>query len=202
MESIEILNENTMLNCSHYFPCVRQLLLSDDFENTRESLPSILNDLMPLKQLTDLIINNVQFSLKQFIQLLYSMPNIRTLHSSYGFSLDEDLRHDKIFEIVSKNNQISNLYIRDRYELEIVRSFIDLCPQMQYLVLDVYANQIEEILRFIVLSSQSSLPKLCLIHLKNIHRSTFNHMKSFLKTDKLLSQYDHKIIVNEIYICF
>lgn len=200
IEHIEIDSEYAILNCNYYFLYVTQLVFSDSFYTNRADLSDVLDNIMPLQQIKSLTIDNNRFSAEQFLRLLSAMPNIRTLHSNCGNFSDVELKQSELFQLVSKTNQISNLYIRDTYDLETFKFLINLCSQTRYLMLDIHTNPIVEMLRFISSNKQTCLSKLCLLHLKAISPSMLISITSCLNTSYWSHPYLEKTIGRERYI--
>jgi hypothetical protein len=63
-------------NSIHYFPNVNELTITSYFEPSDHSIWNNLNRIIPLNQLTKLIIHDVGLPFQQLIELLRSTPNL------------------------------------------------------------------------------------------------------------------------------
>ncbi|CAF3999166.1 unnamed protein product, partial [Rotaria sordida] len=79
VEHLYIQSEKEIMNCTNYFPNVITLTFEVDFCTTQISVISILNHILPLKQLTKLVIECHYFSFMKMIELLSFTPNLHTL---------------------------------------------------------------------------------------------------------------------------
>ncbi|CAF0858351.1 unnamed protein product [Adineta steineri] len=113
------------INCDLiYFPNVTKLTIFPYSNRTCHSLSTVLDQIIPLIQLTELIINYPKFCIGKLVELLYYSPNIRTLllHSiSFDKISSVSIQESQTFEIVSKKNRITNITITKYDALENVR---------------------------------------------------------------------------------
>ncbi|CAF3888017.1 unnamed protein product, partial [Adineta steineri] len=110
------------INCDLiYFPNVTKLTIFPYSNRTYHSLSTVLDQIIPLIQLTELIINYPKFCIGKLVELLYYSPNIRTLllHSiSFDKISSVSIQESQTFEIVSKKNRITNITITKYDALE------------------------------------------------------------------------------------
>jgi hypothetical protein len=135
---MEIEDEKWVIECVRYFPNVTELSLCYYAKNDH-CLPTILDRLMLLKQLTKLFINNYSGPFSEIMDLLYSIPNVHTFtFSAHGSFNNEDLillEQSEIFQFISKNNKIKEINIISKCKLEYVKVFVNLCPRLEYIIL-------------------------------------------------------------------
>lgn len=70
VQNVRIFNEENILNCMKYFPNATERIFKEDFTINRTSIASTLNRIIPLKQLTKLVIDYHNFSFYISIELL------------------------------------------------------------------------------------------------------------------------------------
>ena len=141
-------------DCRNYFPYATELTLSyDDVSVDRNHPLIILNDIVPLKQLTKLNINIESFPLKRMIELLYSTSNIHTLTiKDVCFSKEEllSIQQSETFRKVSITNKIKNLIINSIYSLKELKLFIHLCPELECLRTRPVYDDFERMLQYLL----------------------------------------------------
>ncbi|CAF4755154.1 unnamed protein product, partial [Rotaria sp. Silwood2] len=82
VKHLYICSEEIKDNYLIYFPNVNQLTIKHHFETSDDSIPTTLHRMIPLKQLTKLVIECYKFSFVEIFQLLRLPPNL------YAFKLD------------------------------------------------------------------------------------------------------------------
>lgn len=207
VEVVEICNENTILNWKCFLPCTTHLILSNDFPSNPAHVSDILEHIMPIKQLRNLTIRNRhQIPIEKLLHLLNVMPNIQTLYLNCDFIEFYDrssIEQREIFRNIANSNQISHLIINDRYRLEMMKLFIVLCPQIKQLTIEMFGrSEYEEDILELISEKQTILPKLCLLHLKNIYARMSRRLETFLNTSDVCRNYSYKCFGNEFYVCF
>jgi hypothetical protein len=121
-----------------YFPNVTKLTLFNYSNPSHDSISTILERIIPLKQLTTLIIHYRNFCIGKLVELLYYSPNIVTLilNSISFFKISHtSIQESQTFEIVSKKNKITNMTIEDNDKLENIKVLNKLCPRLQHLTI-------------------------------------------------------------------
>lgn len=209
IENITICDEETMLNCKHYFPRTTHLILSTTtmIDKSALCLSNMLTNIMPIKYLTNLTLTEWLFSMKQFVHLLNTMSNVQVLHFNFNHMLVKpndikEIRQSEIFRNVSKNNRISHLIIKYRLDVEGINFFIALCSQIKHLTLKLYQHEYQQNLGFILLNKQTTLSKLCLLQLLCVSIIVRHNLEIFLKTNKSFDNYYYKLIGDDYYIFY
>ena len=206
-EHIEIRDQNVMLNCSHYFSRATQITLSNRFDKSAEHLPIILKSIIPVRQLTSLIIEHeCNFSMQQIIHLLNVMPNINILEFNWNFRVIDNLtqiQQSQVFKNVAKSNKISHLIVDGVCSFEIMKTFILLCPEIKHLTLQAMSTtEYKEKIQFLISNKQAILSKLCLLHLNTFyHHRMIHSFETLVNTSDIFWDCSHKIIGNDFYIC-
>ncbi|CAF1160574.1 unnamed protein product [Rotaria sordida] len=191
------------MNCVNYFRNATKLTLSHNFAESRVWLRIILKRIIPLKQLTTLIIDCDTFSFDQLIKLLHFTPNIHTLtfnSQSITESNSMLIQQSETFRLVSNTNKITNVTIKEKYSFENIKLFVTLCPRMQNLTIDIYTQHLESIIRFILLKTKINIPHLCSIYIKNTRKSMIGILKTLIESEELLDNYLIKSIDSQLYL--
>ncbi len=203
VDHVYIQNEETMTSCSHYFRNATKLTLSDSFGASRLWLGVILKRIIPLKQLTTLIIDNENFCFEQLINLLSSTSNVHTLTfncQSIKETNSKLLQQTETFRLLSETNKIRNVTIRERYSIENIKLLVTLCPRMQYLIIDVRLHDPESPVQYILSKSKTNVRDLCLLCTKHTSKSTIATLKTLIESEELLDNYLMKLINNDLYL--
>ncbi|CAF3964394.1 unnamed protein product [Rotaria sordida] len=203
VDHVNIQDEEAIMNCVNYFRNATKLTLSHNFAESRVWLRIILKRIIPLKQLTTLIIDCDTFSFDQLIKLLHFTPNIHTLtfnSQSITESNSMLIQQSETFRLVSNTNKITNVTIKEKYSFENIKLFVALCPQMQNLTIDIYTQHLESIIRFILLKTKINIQHLCSIYIKNTRKSMIGILKTLIESEELLDNYLIKSIDSQLYL--
>ncbi len=132
---IDIQNEETMNNCSIFFPNATELIVSIKFCGTCRLITTRLNRIVPLIQLTILTINCENFPFDQLVEILRFTPNSHTLTlSSILFTRDNPIFSvglDALRSIVYKN-KLKNVIITNEKIFLIVTFFVCIYPRLEH----------------------------------------------------------------------
>jgi len=191
-----------MTSCSHYFRNATKLTLSDSFDKTRVWLTVILKNIIPLKQLTTLVIDYDHFCIEQLTKLLSSTSNLHTLKLNCQ-SIDKtnsiSIQQSEMFRLVSNTNIITNVTIKERSSTENIKLLVALCSRMQQLTIDINALHLESSVQFILSKNKTMIQHLCLLCTKNTTKSMAGTLKTLIESEELLDNYLIKLIGSELY---
>ncbi|CAF1406898.1 unnamed protein product [Rotaria sordida] len=147
---VHIRSEKAMINYMNYFPNATELTLEYSMSVCRDSISTTLNNILPIRQLTKLVIGFHYFSLIKITELLYFMPNIQTLVLEsmplYG-NTNEDIEQNKTFQLVSNQNTIRDVTLKEVCTLDKIQLLLKLCPRMQHLAIETRARDLESIMQ-------------------------------------------------------
>ncbi|CAF4864782.1 unnamed protein product, partial [Rotaria sp. Silwood2] len=154
VKHLYICSEEIKDNYLIYFPNVNQLTIKHHFETSDDSIPTTLHRMIPLKQLTKLVIECYKFSFVEIFQLLRLTPNL------YAFKLDHVsfsdinlnvIKQNEVFQYVSKRNKIKILDFCVWCSLNEIQLVMNLFPQLEYLKIGMNRKEIQSIIRFLLL---------------------------------------------------
>ncbi|CAF3311828.1 unnamed protein product [Rotaria sp. Silwood2] len=117
---VYIYGEQIMNDCVNYFSNSTYLTLYDSFSSRTRSFTSILNHIVPLQQLTKVVIDSHSFSFQKLCELLRSAPKINSLIINSAILSETSsvsMRQSETFRSVSNTNNITNVTIKDKSEL-------------------------------------------------------------------------------------
>ncbi|CAF4622398.1 unnamed protein product, partial [Rotaria sp. Silwood2] len=104
-----------------YFPNANELTIEHYFKIFDDSISTILNCILPIKQLTKLIIKSSNFSFEQIVNLIRFTPNLYTLKLDL-LSFNEInlklIQQNETFQYVSNTNKIKTIELRQSCTLE------------------------------------------------------------------------------------
>ncbi|CAF1325758.1 unnamed protein product [Adineta steineri] len=184
---IIIEDEDVLTNCVKYFPHVTQLSLFSSVQS-EQFLSNILSRLIPLKQLTKLVIQNHYGHFSNIINLLQYSPNIK-IFSIDSVSLDDDERRliqlEETFQMVSKTNKIQELNMICESILEEVTFLVHLCPRLKYINFNKYGYHPKDILAFLLSKDNNNTQQLHFICFQGCNPEEFEKVTTLLKSENL-----------------
>ena len=166
------------------FPQVTKLTLKDTNIEEGSSFINRVNSIVPLTQITDLIVKDNQISLNQ----LRFFSNLRCLTVSNLLPL-----RTKTF----RNNQIVKLIIDDDVcDLKHIRLLLQSFPHLQSLETGIHESQFKDILRYIF--SQST--NLFSLFFLNINLILFEQICMFIRKENLVQNSTIERIDGGLYL--
>ncbi|CAF3852374.1 unnamed protein product [Adineta steineri] len=183
-------NENDMNQYMYFFLSAIELTLDNGFSIAAHASISIgLSRILPLQQLNTLIINLECFSALNFIELLSSMPNLRTLTLKTMAFFKQNkitLQRNEKLQLVSKTNNITNFTFLDPCALNRVEIFVMLFPHLQYFKISNSMGATESILRFLLYKTNENtrnLKLLCINGTYYLHQLNLSISSGTLSSD-------------------
>ncbi|CAF4272212.1 unnamed protein product, partial [Adineta steineri] len=163
-----------------------------------------LQHILPLQQLTTLLINDPKCNLEKVIELLRYLPKLSSLTIQHILIHENDIvciQQSEVYQLISTRNNIKNLIINAKCGFEEIKLFVNLCPQLQRLMINTFTNCTESILRFLLLKNNTGhLSSLCL---KNVSEDEIENLNAFIVSGKLVDNYSWKIVnvvLNDMYL--
>ena len=189
---VRIQSEKAMVSCGHYFPNAIELTLEDGFTTHLGSISANLNRLLPLRQLTKLVIEIHYFSFVKLIELLYSMANIHTLVLEsmplYGITKDS-IEQNETFRVISNRNTITNITFKDLCTLDQIQLLIALCPRVQHLTIHIRARDLEPFARSLFKSASHHAPSLNSVSFRRASSCWLRKLDMLIQSERLLNEH-------------
>jgi hypothetical protein len=191
------------MNCINYFPNATKLTFSGNFSPICHSIESNLTHIIPIKQITKLIIDQSPFSFIQMVQLLSFMVNIHTLKLA-SISLNEinsgTIQQNDTFQLVSITNIVKNVILEGECSLERIELLIALCPRLKHLTINGFAHSLLSIIRVLLSKNNNNnryLSSLCILEIINDVEENMNMM---IEIKKLLNDFSIKYNNRKLYL--
>ncbi len=146
-----------------------------------------------MKKLTELIIDESDFTFYMIIDLLTFMPNIHTLTINSILIQKDDLlliEKSENFQMVSKTNNIRNVTIQKEPIFDELKLLLNLCPQLQHLTMR-YETGVVPLLRVLLSNNH---PHLCSLSVKDSLLVATETLKDLIDSKKLLNEYSLKVM--------
>lgn len=182
------------------FPNVTKLtLIENDIESSGRSIMN-LNRIIPLVQLTHLVILDPHFTINQLVELLQFASNIQSLTFVSVSFIDIcplSIEQIDLVRRISKTSKVTELCIEDDCSLEYVHFFANLCPRLQRLEIVPLERQVESIIRFLL---SSNISDLFWLSLRSMTYETKNKIKKTIARDKLIFDYSIKDHYTGLYL--
>jgi hypothetical protein len=137
----------------NYFPNTTQLTFEHGFSITHHSIGAILNRIIPLKQLTKLVIICFRFSFIKMIELLHFTPSLHTLKFRSMLLYGKDymlIQQSETFRLVSSMNTIRDVTCSQLSTLQQLQLLVALCPRVQCLTIDTSTKDLKLITEFLI----------------------------------------------------
>jgi hypothetical protein len=196
-------SEEDVIICQNYFPNTTELTLENGFSTTRDSIASIINPIIPLKQLTKLVIECHHFSFIRVIELLRNSPNIQTLilESMPLYKKDRmSIQQSETFRLLSNTNTITDVTLKDKCTLDRIEMIIALCPRLQHFTLDTHMKDMESLIRLLLEKSQQNTCHMFSLCFSRATKHWYQKLEALIKSETLLDDYMLKLVGSELYL--
>ncbi|CAF0846376.1 unnamed protein product [Rotaria sp. Silwood1] len=177
------------------FPRVTKLTLRNNYIEENSLFFNDINSIIPLIQITDLNIKNNYFSIVELTKILSLSSNLQSLTLSN--TLPFQFKRIESTKLISEYNKIIKLTIDDdECELKHIHCLIHLFPHLQYLEIVINENNLEEILRCLLLKFK------CLfsLFLLNINYKVIEKIQILIKNENLIHNYTIEHIYGGLYL--
>lgn len=190
-------------DCLNYFPNAKQLTIKYHFTTTDMPILATLDRIIPLKQLTKLIINDWNFPFVEIIPLLRVMSNLHTLklpHLSSWRIRYKSIEENEDYQYILTTNKIQHLTIDRCDSYEMIKWIVKLFPKLQYFQSGINRKEIVPIVRYLLRKHENKLANLFLMCITKIPQICLREVKVLIITEKLLDDYFIKFIGGDMYL--
>ncbi|CAF3545658.1 unnamed protein product [Rotaria sp. Silwood1] len=199
-----IQDERMIGNCSKYFPNVNELTISDQrTDRAKRSVTISIDHIIPLIQLTKLMIDYGHRPFSKVIDLLCSTPNVHTLVLKRLSLVSTDyfpLQHSEKFRLVSNHNKIKHVTILFHYSLRNIQLLMNLCPQVRQISFDTSENYLESTMQFLISETKKTSCYLSSICIFNVDAIINEKLKTLIENEKFINDYSIKNIDRTFYL--
>ncbi|CAF0962603.1 unnamed protein product [Rotaria sordida] len=177
------------------FPRVTKLTLKNNSIEKNSLFFNDINSIIPLIQIIDLDIKDNHFSIIELTKILSLLPNLQSLTLSNILSFQ--FKRIETTKLISQNNKITKLIIDDdECQMKHIHCLIHLFPHLQYLEIGIDENNLEEILRYLLLKSKS----LFALFLLNLNYKIIEKIQGLIKNENLIHDYTIERIHGGLYL--
>ncbi|CAF0998854.1 unnamed protein product [Rotaria sordida] len=199
VKHINICGKRAINNYVIYFSNATELTIKNYGKTYYGSMLTVLNQILPLKQLKKLIIDCNDFPIQQVLNLISLTPNLRLLKWNFQ-SIDQTklklIEQSETFRSLSNTNKIQNLQILHCCLFDEIQFFIKLFPQLESLQIAVFRKQIIQIIRCLL----SKMDHLFFLHITDIIKTYLQKLNFLIKSENLLNDYLIKFIDHDLYL--
>ncbi|CAF3837278.1 unnamed protein product [Adineta steineri] len=203
VQHLRIDNANELIDCKYYFPNATTLTLQKNFSKTSNLITINLNRVIPLRQLTKLVIEYITLSLIQLIELLCCTPHIHTLVFA-SMLLDKvnynSIQDSQSFQTVCSTNTIINVTFKAECTFGTLQILAALFSQIQHLTIRLHEKDLESYVRFLLEKTNRNTAHLCSLCVLLANTSWLTKLKKLIKSEKLLDDYILKMIDMDLYL--
>ncbi|CAF3926627.1 unnamed protein product [Rotaria sp. Silwood1] len=190
-------------NHGNYFPNTTRLTLTNNFETPDNLFPMILNRIIPLKNLTKIVIESFSFPLEQIINLIRFIPNLHTLKFNllcFKKIKTNIIEQSQIFQYVSKTNKIKYLDLDDECSLERIQLIMKLFPKLEYMKIGMKKKETNEIVRFILSNNNIQTGPLTFLCMSRLPKRCLKEINILIKSENLVNDYCIKYVDRDLYL--
>ncbi|CAF3892964.1 unnamed protein product [Adineta steineri] len=159
--------------------------------------------IIPLKQLTKLVVESNPLPLTKLIELLRCTPHIHTLvlksMSLYGVNYNS-IQQNQSFQLVSNTNTITNVTCNGECTLEKLQILVALFSRIQHLTTKLYANNLESCVRFLLEKTNQNTNHLCSLSILSANKIWYTRLRTLIESETLLDDYMLKMIDWNLYL--
>jgi len=200
---VRIDSAEDMIICQNYFPNTTELTLGNGFSTTRDSIASILNPIIPLKQLTKLVIQCHYFSFIRVMDLLRNSPNIQTLilESMPLYKKDRILiQQSETFRLLSNTNTITDVTLKRKCTLEKIELIFALCPGLQHFTLDTYRKKMESLIQLLLEKIKKNASHTFSLCFPRATKNCYKKLEALIESETLIDDYMLKLVRSELHL--
>jgi hypothetical protein len=195
---ITISNPSTAVNYSYRLANISRLNLLGRFYKNNSSFISDLSRIIPLAQITELVLicdNLSMIQLTELLRLSFSLQSLTLMGNTRCPIIEED---ETVHSINKKNTkEIPN---RGKLTLKHVQTVVEICPHLQYLEMTISENYLERIMRFLLLQNVSKTRRLCMLGIRDAHYGMIRRLHKMINVEKLIDDYSLQHISNTAYL--
>ena len=196
---LTIRNEQSMKNCSIYFPNVVQLTISID-----SPINSIVR-IVSFSQITTLNIDCKNYPFRQLLELFCYTSNCRILTINSILLPENTSELEKIISNIQgkiNTSNIKNLIITDGCTLEIVALLIQHCHHLEHISIYSCQKLIQPLVQYLLSEAKQHSRYLCSLRFSPLNEKDFEMLRTFIKSNQLLKNYLIKLVLESCYICW
>ncbi|CAF1375082.1 unnamed protein product [Rotaria sp. Silwood1] len=193
VQFVKIEEYEDIINCKYDFPNATELTILYCYEKQNQNfLLTSFNNIIPLKQLTKLVIDSYSNSFIEIIELLLLSPNIHIFQIdlvSLEYSDLISIENSETYQLLSKTNNIIQMIIMLDCTLEIIKFFINLFPRLQYFTMRISNDNIKPVLSLLFSKDNYNTQNLFSLCIKHMSDEEFDILKNFIGLEKLFDVY-------------
>jgi hypothetical protein len=177
--------------------------LSEYCDASHDSLATSLNRIIPVRQLTQLIIDCQRFSFEHLVELLSLTPNMHTLKfdSIQFYGTDSvSIQQNETFILASKTNTVTNVTVEQECTLDKIQLLTTLFSRVEYLTINLSKENSEPILRFLLSKTSNGTRYLSLLCISKPCKGLVEQLKILIQSENLLDDYTIKMINGKWYL--
>jgi hypothetical protein len=200
---IRIPSTKALNNCVNYFPNVTDLTLEYDHDISYGPLEIIFNRVIPLAQITKLLIECHYVSSEALIKLLHFAPNMHTLKLYFLLSDDKEYaetQHCESFRLVSNTNIIKNVILSGMCTLIMAQFVIALCPRLDRLTTGIDRTNFESIVRILLSKTNNNTHQLFFLRITRVPKLCIRQLKKLIKSERILDDYLIDYVNRDLYL--
>jgi hypothetical protein len=202
VDHVHVCKLEALNNCANYFPNVTDLTLDHNFDGPRHPLGTTLNRILPLLQVTKLVIQSYSFWFDELIELLRSIPNMHTLKfNSMAMSEKEyeSIQQSESFRFVSNTNIIQNVHYGG-CQLKHAKILVALFPRLTNLRTGMPRKEVNIILQFLLSKMNNNTHQLSFLCISMLPKVCLREVKRMIKLEKLIDKYLIKYVDRDLYL--
>ncbi len=168
------------------------------FEKCDQWFIDYIRSISSLTIITSLYIEFSYFSIDILVQFLHLLPHLDSL--TIIFMISNQIKQIPMIHTASIMNKITKVNIEQMVDLNRVDILINLCHQMEYLQVQcTNYNDLESIIRLILMKRKSNLSSLC-FYIPKADDLMVKNLQTMIYFEKFLINYTIQRLHNRIYL--
>ncbi len=173
------------------------MTFSEYCDASHDLLATSLNRIIPIRQLTQLIIDCQRFSFEHLVELLALTPHMHTLKfDSIQFyeTNSVSVQQSETFILASKTNTVTKVTVEQECTLDQIQLLTNLFPRVEYLTINLSKENSESIPRFLLSKTSNGTRYLSLLCISKPCKDLMKQLKILIQSENLLDDYTIKTI--------
>jgi hypothetical protein len=196
-------SEQSIMGCGYFFPNVTKLTIEAGAPLARPTIEFIFNRIFCLENIIKLIIEYKRLYFVKLMDFLLFLPNIHTLECKSTELYQKDtisVEESEIFRSISETNTITNATFEHMCTLEHVKLLVTLCPRLQNLTMDIYRNDMEGVIRYLLERTNPHTGRLASLCFLEANVVSFRHLNAIVESGRLPRRCMLKHVDSKLYL--
>ena len=203
VDHILIDSKEALDTCQNYFPNVTTLNLGHRFIHIYFPFSTDLNRIIPLSQITKLIVDSTCICQRLLIDLLRLTPHVHTLKCYLSSMIDQlfpSFEQNEDFLFVSTNNKIKTVNLIGKCFRKYWQNIVMFFRRAEKLKIGIDRKELNSFILLLFSKSNENTSRLFSLGITMVPKVCVREVKKLIKSEKLLPHYSIKHIDQDLYL--